>query len=511
MNLRLPVITALALVVALNFSCKQQKQENKPNIIVIYVDDLGYGDLSCYGATEVQTPNVDFLASNGLKFTDAHSTAATCTPSRFSLLTGSYAFRNDAAILPGDAPLLIRPETPTLPAMLKKAGYATGVVGKWHLGLGDGVIDWNTEIKPGPLEIGFDYSFLIPATQDRVPTVYVENRRVVGLDPNDPIKVSYKEKIGDLPTGLERPDLLKFGADTQHSNTITDGISRIGYMTGGKTALWKDQEIPDVLIGKVNEFLNINREKPFFLYFSLTDIHVPRDPNPRFVGKTKMGSRGDNIVQMDWLVGQVTETLKKLNLSENTLVIFTSDNGPVLDDGYTDFAVEKLGSHKPAGPFKGGKYSAYEGGTRMPTIVYWPAKVAAGQSDALMNQVDLYASLASLTGHKLQNGEAPDSFDFLDAWTGKSKKGREYMLEESFTMSLRMNEWKYIAPQTKGTPDWLRNKNIAVGLQTTPQLYNLKNDIAEEDNVLDAHPDIVQKMKAELEKILTNKGSRPAW
>src|SRR4051812_27058396 len=199
------------LIIAAFAGCQSVKKDNsRPNIIIIYIDDLGYGDVSCYGATRVQTPNVDRLAKNGLQFTDAHCTAATCTPSRFSLLTGSYAFRNEAAILPGDAPLLIRPGTATLPAMLQHAGYATAVIGKWHLGLGDGVINWNKRIQPGPAQIGFDYSFLIPATLDRVPTVFVENQQVVNLNPNDPITVSYDHKVGTDPTGLERPDMLKF-------------------------------------------------------------------------------------------------------------------------------------------------------------------------------------------------------------------------------------------------------------------------------------------------------------
>src|SRR5690606_27509472 len=185
----------LLFVLALFFSCSTTKPVKKPNILIIYVDDLGYGDLSCYGAKAVKTPHIDELANNGLLFTDAHSSASTCTPSRYSLLTGTYAFRNNAAILPGDAPLIIDPETVTIADMLKKAGYVTGVIGKWHLGLGNGEPDWNTEIKPGPKEIGFDYSFLIPATADRVPTVFIENQRVVNLDKQNPIEVSYDHKI----------------------------------------------------------------------------------------------------------------------------------------------------------------------------------------------------------------------------------------------------------------------------------------------------------------------------
>ncbi|MGV3540138.1 MAG: sulfatase-like hydrolase/transferase, partial [Rufibacter sp.] len=361
------------------FSCKTAPKEEvapaKPNIVIIYVDDLGYADVGAYGAKGVATPHLDQLAKEGIMFTDGHSTAATCTPSRFSMLTGKHAFRNKAAILPGDAPLLIRPETPTIAAMLKKAGYQTAVVGKWHLGLGNGNIDWNGDIKPGPNEIGFDYSFLLPATGDRVPTVYVENSRVVNLDPNDPIQVSYGKKVGNEPTGLSNPELLTMPADTQHSETIINGVSRIGYMAGGKAARWKDEEFPILFTQKAKAFITQNKEKPFFLFFSLHDIHVPRIIHPNFKGKSQMGPRGDAIVQTDWVTGELVKSLKELGLAENTLLIFTSDNGPVLNDGYSDKAEELVGEHKPGGPYRGGKYSAYEAGTRVPTIAYWPGTI----------------------------------------------------------------------------------------------------------------------------------------
>ncbi len=480
-----------------------------PNIIIIYADDLGYGDVGCYGAKGVKTPNIDMLAKNGLKFTDAHCTAATCTPSRFSILTGSYAFRNNAAILPGDAPLLIRPQTHTMPGMLQKAGYTTAVIGKWHLGLGNGVINWNGDIRPGPLELGFDYSFLIPATLDRVPTVYVENHNVVNLDPKDPIKVSYDQKIGNEPTGLEHPELLKVKADSQHSNTIINGISRIGYTTGGRSAWWKDEDIADVLIKRTKIFLNENKNRPFFLYLSYTDIHVPRDPNPRFKGKSTMGRRGDDIAQMDWTTGEVMKTLYNLGLTKNTLVIFTSDNGPILNDGYDDQSEELLGDHKPGGPFKGGKYSAYEAGTRVPTIVYWPSKVKPGVSDAMVSQVDFFASFAKLTGQKLKADAAPDSYNMLPALLGKSMTGRKTMLEEAFTLGLRNGSWKYIEPQTKGTPPWLKDKKVETALATKPQLFDLKNDVSEEHNVIDKYPDEAKKMKKilnDIEKAATRPG-----
>jgi len=497
------IIFSIILLVV--FSCSSPKKENaKPNIVLIYVDDLGYADLGCYGAKGVETPNVDRLAKNGIRFTDGHCAASTCTPSRFSILTGKHAFRNKAAILPGDAPLIIRPGTPTIADMLQKAGYKTGVIGKWHLGLGDGTVNWNKEIKPGPAEIGFNYSFLIPATGDRVPTVYVENQRVVGLDPNDPIQISYAEKIGDEPTGLLNPELLKMKADTQHSQTIINGISRIGYMNGGKVARWQDEDFPDILTGKAKAFITKNKDQPFFLYFAFQDIHVPRVPNPKFVGKSKMGPRGDAIAQMDWCTGEIMKTLEKLGLAENTLIIFSSDNGPILDDGYADKAVELLGAHKPGGPFKGGKYSAYEAGTRVPTITYWPGVIKPGESNALINQIDLFASLAKLTGQKLEPEDAPDSQDMLNTWLGKSKVGRKEMIEEAFVLALRSGDWKYIAPGTQA-PDWLKNKDVATGLGEVPQLYNLAQDKAEQHNLAKKHPEKVKELEQKLKAMVANK------
>ncbi|HKK41197.1 MAG TPA: sulfatase-like hydrolase/transferase, partial [Bacteroidales bacterium] len=355
-----------------------------PNIIIIYADDLGYGDISCYGATSVTTTNIDRLASQGLSFTNAHCSSATSTPSRYSLLTGQYAWRKTGTgIAPGDASSIISSQTATIASVLKRSGYTSAVVGKWHLGLGPaGGPEWNGIIKPGPMELGFDHDFIIPATGDRVPCVFVEDRKVANLDPSDPITVSYKEKVGDWATGRENPELLKMHPSHGHDMTIVNGISRIGYMTGGKSALWVDEEISSVLTKKAKTFIEENRDKPFFLYFATQDIHVPRAPNHRFVGKSGMGPRGDAILEFDWSVGEVLKTLDSLKIARNTIVIITSDNGPVVDDGYMDQAVELLGAHKPAGPLRGGKYSAFDGGTRIPFIIRWPGKIKPGKSDA---------------------------------------------------------------------------------------------------------------------------------
>lgn len=471
-----------------------------PNVVLIYADDLGYGDVSCYGATEVTTPNIDALAKDGLRFTDAHAAAATCTPSRYALLTGEYAWRKKGTgILPGNAQAIIAPGRTTVASVLKQAGYQTGVVGKWHLGLGSGDVDFNQDLKPGPLEIGFDYCFLIPATGDRVPCVYIENHRVVGLDPQDPIDVSFGKPVGDEPTGKEHPELLKLKPSHGHDMTIVNGISRIGYMSGGKAARWVDEDMADTIAGKATKFIEDHAEKPFFLFFSLHDIHVPRVPHARFAGKSSLGPRGDVILQADWCVGQITQTLDRLKLADDTLLIFTSDNGPVVDDGYQDDAVKKLGKHRPAGPLRGGKYSIFEGGTREPMIVRWPGRVKPGTSDALICQVDFVASLAKLTGQEYSKTDAPDSEDVLAALLGDSQQGRTELVEQAGTLALRQGPWKLIV-NGKG-PKVFSNTNIESGQAPKTQLYNLDDDLGEEHDISAQHPDKVKAMLQRLREI----------
>lgn len=479
-----------------------------PNVVLVYADDLGYGDLSAYGATRFATPRIDGLAARGLRLTNAHAAAATCTPSRYALVTGEYAWRRrGTGVLPGDARLIVEPGRTTLASVLKRAGYRTGVVGKWHLGLGDGRLDWNGDIRPGPREIGFDESFLVPATGDRVPCVYVENGRVVGLDPKDPIEVSYEHPVGDDPTGKAHPELLEVHPSHGHDMTIVNGISRIGYMKGGRAARWVDEDMADVLTGKATAFLERHRDEPFFLYYATHDIHVPRVPHARFAGKSGLGPRGDVILQLDGAMGAILDTLDRLKLADRTLVIFTSDNGPVVDDGYRDEAVEKLGGHRPAGPLRGGKYSAFDGGTRVPMIVRWPGRVKPGVSDALVGQVDFLASFAGLVGQPLARKDGPDSLDVMGALLGTSTKGRDELVEQAGALSLITTRWKLIAPSQgrKVNPE----TSTELGNDPQPQLYDLSVDLGEKRNVAGEHPEVVRDLTARLERIRQEGRSRP--
>lgn len=477
-------------------------QGARPNIVLIYADDIGYGDTGPYGATRVRTPNLDRMAAQGLRFTNAYCSSATCTPSRYSLMTGEYAFRKPGSgVLPGDAPMLIEPGRTTIASMMKQAGYATGVVGKWHLGLGNGNVNWNGEVKPGPEAIGFDYSFLIPATGDRTPCVYVENGRVVGLDPNDPITVQYGKPIPGEPTGKDNPGLLRWYPSHGHDMTVVNGISRIGYMKGGTTARWVDEGMADTITRKATDFIGRQGQQPFFLYFSTHDIHVPRVPHPRFQGRSACGIRCDATVQFDWSVGRILETLERQDLTRNTLVVVMSDNGPVVDDGYEDGAFEDLNGHTPAGPLRGGKYSIYEGGTRTPFLVKWPERVRPGVSDALVGQVDLLASLAALTGVPLGREVGPDSMNVLPALLGESSVGRDHLVLHAGILALRSGKWKYIprAERGSGALFWNGGNRQANAPQ---ELYDLEQDIGERNNVAQKYPEVAKRMAALLEKVV---------
>lgn len=485
-----------------------------PNVIIIYADDLGYGDLQCYGAKNVRTPNVDRLASEGIRFTNAHAVAATSTPSRYSLLTGEYAWRRPGTdVAAGNAAMIVKPWQFTMADMFKSVGYSTAAIGKWHLGLGDktGEQDWNAPLPAALGDLGFDYHYIMAATADRVPCVFIENGMVANYDPSAPIEVSYRQNFPGEPTGKDNPELLyNLKPSHGHDMSIVNGISRIGYMKGGGKALWKDENIADSITVHAINFIEEHKDVPFFMYFATNDVHVPRFPHDRFRGKNKMGLRGDAIVQFDWSVGQIMDALDRLGLTENTLVILSSDNGPVVDDGYDDKAKELLNGHKPSGPFRGNKYSAFEGGTAVPAIVRWPARVKAGESDVLMSQIDWMASLGSLINARLPEGAAPDSWDRLGNLLGTDTSDRPWVVEFSsnHVLSLRTKDWKYIEPND-GPAMITWGPEIETGNCSIPQLYDMSK-VNEQENEAVKYPEKVFEFQTLLRKVVRD-GSQKSF
>lgn len=474
-----------------------QAADRLPNIVFVLADDIGYGDLGCYGATKVKTPNLDRLAEQGRRFTDAHSPSAVCTPTRYAFMTGEYAWRKPGTgILPGTAALIVEPGRVTVPSLLKQAGYVTGVVGKWHLGLGaTAPTDYNGEIKPGPLEIGFDYAWLLPATGDRTPCVWIENRRVVGLDPADPITLDYTVKRGD-------PD------------SFVNGIPRIGRQIGGKAALWKDDEIAEALTRKAIAFVEQHAKQHFFLYFSTHDIHVPRVPSARFRGSSQAGIRGDVIQEFDWSVGQVMAGIDRLGLADDTLLIVTSDNGGVLDTNGPDIehggTEETNNGHAFNGPLRGTKGSPYEGGTRVPLVARWPRHIAPGVSDEIICHVDMLATFAAISGQMLPADAGPDSFNVLPAVLGEEqdKPCRDHLVEHGSRLAIRKGSWKLI-PAGSASAAKARPGRAADRASAAAELYNLADDLGETKNLADQHPELVREMTQLLQQIRTIGKSRP--
>ncbi len=496
-------------LIALSAATAAVAQTEKPNVILILADDLGWGDLSCYGANRVSTPCVDNLANNGIRFTNAHAPASTSTPSRYGILTGNYPFRKRGTdVAAGNAGMIISPDQYTLADVFHNAGYLTAAIGKWHLGLGSKTAeqDWNGTLDQTPNDLGFDYHYIMAATADRVPCVFVEQGRVVNYDPTAPIEVSYRKPFEGEPLGSTNPELLYNQKHSHgHDMAIVNGIGRIGYMKGGGKALWRDEDIADTLLASATRFIDRSAasNQPFFMYFCTNDVHVPRQPNERFRGKSPMGLRGEAIMQFDWTIGRLTDKLKQLGIYDNTLIIITSDNGPVLDDGYQDMAEELCGDHKPGGPYRGGKYSAFEAGNAIPFIVSWPAQVKGGKkSDALVSLIDFVGSMNALAGGTLPAGQSADSRNCIDTWLGRSKQPAPYHVSMAANRSLeiRTQRWKYIEP-SQGGPMISWGPKIETGYLATPQLYDMQKDIHEQKNQADSKPKIVSQMQTLLQEV----------
>ncbi len=489
------ILVALSPITIASGVETKNKLPNKPNVVLIVADDLGIGDVSCYGTSKINTPAIDSLASNGIRFSNGYATSATSTPSRLAMFTGMYPWKNpEAKILPGDAPLLIDTEVPTWPKMMQASGYITAAIGKWHLGMGRGETDWNNHIEPSANTVGFDFTNIIPATVDRVPTVYVENGDIVGLDPRDPIYVNYKQGFAGEPDAISNPELMTMKWAYGHQGSVINGIPRIGWMKGGKAAIWNDEEMAFYFLKKAETFIDQNKDRPFFLYYGLHEPHVPRTPATKFVGTTNLGPRGDAIVEADWCVGQIINHLDSLNLLDNTIIIFTSDNGAVLQDGYADLAdsLARVYHHDPSGGLRGGKYSLFDGGTHIPFIVSWKGHIKPGISEAYFCQMDMYPTFASLI-----DAEAPinqDGKSFPEILLGKKRKGGRniQLLEAKGKLALREGKYVLIPPYFGPERDYTGNE---LGNLKDFALYDLSIDPKQRKNIAEERPVIFKKIK----------------
>jgi arylsulfatase A-like enzyme len=502
--------THLLLLAGLFLQCAESMKSTEdqlPNVLLVNVDDLGYGDMGAYGATMVSTPHMDQLAKEGMKFTDFHSASAVCSPSRYALITGTYPARADlfgAMFL--RAPLCIDTTQMTIARVMKAAGYATAAIGKWHLGFGtERPVDWNKPLKPGPLELGFDYYFGVPVLNSHPPFVYVEDHRAVDYDPNDPFVYG------------ERAETRWFQEKF--------GLSDIG---GAKAAHFRfdDRMVGTTLMNKAIEYIREPKEVPFFLYLATTNIHHPFTPAPRFIGTSDAGRYGDFIHELDWMIGEILQALDEEGLAENTLVILTSDNGGMLNQGGQEAYVA---GHPMNGELFGFKFDAWEGGHRVPFIVRWPGKVpAGGVSDALASNVDLLATMAALVGQDRMGKEAQDSYNLLPAILGETDQPiRDHLIiapNSPKHLSIRKGPWMYIPSQggggfwspnvgdhTFGGPAAIEfasqeNSDIVDGKirEDAPpaQLYNLENDPTQDQNVYDQHPEIVEGLEQLLEETI---------
>ena len=494
----------LLLFILLFYSCGSEKNV-QPNVVLIYLDDLGYGDVSSYELGTLETPNIDKIANGGIRFTNGYASSATCSPSRYALMTGTYPWRNKRAKIITGGNLIIDESEMTLPKMFKSMGYETGVVGKWHLGLGKGgPVDYNSLIKPGPNEVGFDHSYIMADTQDRVPTVYIENGNVVNLDPEDPIEINFGNDDYGLPSGTKNPELLTMKWHHGHNKAIVNGVPRIGYMKGGEKAKWSDIDMADEFINKSKEYLDTVKDKPFFLFYSLQQPHVPRTPHPRFVGTSGMGPRGDVIKEADWCIGEMYNYLEENGILENTIIIISSDNGPVLNDGYYDDAVEKLGDHTPAGNLRGGKYSLYEAGTRVPFITYWKGKINPQVSDELVTQIDFLNSLSSLIGSDISS---TDGVDLSSVFFENYGSGREeFVLEATSRTAFRQKNWVMIPPHNLMAIN--PRVNIELGNSKDYLLFDLNNDISQQNDLSKSNPEKLVEMIERYEYIIGNNKSK---
>ena len=450
-------------------------QARKPNIVIILADDLGWGDPGCYNPqSKTPTPNIDRLAAQGVRFTDAHSPSSVCTPTRYGLLTGRYAWRTSlkSGVLQGYDPLLIETGRMTIASLLKRSGYHTGAVGKWHLGFGhEKKVDYAKPLVPGPNAVGFDYFFGIPSSLDFTPYVYVENERVIAL-----------------PSATV--------ADSKHQRDGGQGFWRGGEAAPG----FKHEETLQVLTDTAVAFVQKqSKEQPFFLYFALTAPHTPWLPTTEFRGRSGAGDYGDFVVQTDAAVGRVVKALDDAKLGEETLVIFTSDNGA----HWLPREVEQF-AHRANGPWRGQKADIWEGGHRVPFIARWSGRIKPNSvSDELICLTDLMVTTAAIIGVALPGDAAEDSHNILPALLGRKQQRpiRQTIVHHSSdgTFAIRQGEWKLALGL--GSHGFSDPKTIDPKPgEAAGQLYNLKDDPGEQNNLWLRKPETVARLTALLEK-----------
>jgi len=513
---RLPLLFLFTIAFTVVGCSSTKPAQGPPNIVIILTDDLGYGDVSCYNPeSKVQTPNLDALAKQGMRFTDAHSPATVCTPTRFSLMTGALCFRlGKSPVFTGvGGPCLIEEDRLTLPELLRDRGYATGMFGKWHIGMtfydnegqpihqgglkGVERIDYTRRIDGGPVDHGFDQFFgtVCCPTTDWL-YAYIDGDRV----PNPPTAIINKAPYPQNP----------------YTND---------FRTGKAASDFDASEVDMVFLDKSKAFIEshveMNPDKPFFLFHSMQAVHLPSIPAKQFRGKTQAGPHGDFIHQMDWIVGELMKTLKEQGVADNTLVVFCSDNGPEVP---TVLNMRNTHGHDGARPWRGVKRDAWEGGHRTPFIVKWPGRVEPGTtSDQLLSLTDLYATCAAIVGRPLDNRNAEDSYDMLPVITGEQggESLRPYLIQQTHwqqKLSIRVGDWKYLDHKGSGGNNYDRDRSdwsmkpykLPDTAPNAPgQLYHLASDPGETTNLSGMCPEIVNALKAKLDAAVASGRSAP--